>query len=87
MHLESTQYGSNIKYDNYKSCEEILTKQKNDIIKNNLTSQSLVIKSLWYETTNDMTKICHATIKNLSKNIFNFLNFISTTPHQIRRTC
>lgn len=55
--------------------KEVSAKQKNDIIKNNLTSQSLVIKSLSHEATNDMTKICQTIVKNLSKNNFNFVNF------------
>ena len=51
---------SNIRYDNYKSCEDVLTDIKNkkiDNITNNLTSQSLVIKSLWKESTTYSTKI------------------------------
>ena len=30
-----------------------------------IMSQSLVIKTLWYEATNDMTKTCQTSIKNL----------------------
>ena len=55
--------------------KQVSAKQKNDIIENNLTSQSLVIKSLCYEATNYITKICQTIIKNLSKNNFNFVNF------------
>ena len=57
---ESTKYGSNIKYDNYNPCKDVLTDIKNknaDNITINLNSQSLVIKSLWEESTTYGTKV------------------------------
>ena len=72
---ESTKYGSNIRYDNCRSCKDVLANIKNKKvnINNNLTSQSLVIKSLWEESTTYGTKIWQNTIKNLPKNIFSFV--------------
>ena len=37
---ESPKHGSNTKYDNWKSYEEVLFKQKNDNIKNNVSKSS-----------------------------------------------
>ena len=80
---KSTKYGSNIKYDNYKSCQDVLTDIKNkkvDNIMNNSTSQNLVIKSLWEESTTYGMKIWQNAIKNLPTNIFNFVNrYVSNT--------
>ena len=80
---ESTKCDSSKRYDNYKSCKDVLNDiktKKADNITNNLTSQSLVIKLLWKESTTYGTKIWQNTIKNLPKNIFIFVNhFINST--------
>ena len=57
-----------------------INNKKVDNITNNLASQSLVIKSLWEESTTYGTKIWQNTITFFPKNIFSFVNhYISNT--------
>ena len=60
---ESPKHGSNMKYDNWNLVKKFYSNKKMITLK--IMSQSLVIKTLWYEATNDMTKICQTSIKNL----------------------
>ena len=54
--------------------------KKVDDVTNNLTSQSLVIKSLSKESTTHDTKHWQSTKKSLPKNIFSFVNhYINNT--------
>ena len=72
---ESTKYGSNIKYDNYNPCKDVLTDIKNknaDNITINLNSQSLVIRSLWEESTTYSTKVWKNAIKKYSEEHLKF---------------
>ena len=82
-------YGSNIRYDNYKSCKDVLADIRNrkvDNITHNLTSQSLFIKSLWKESTTYGTQIWQNTTKIFQKTYSVLLIVISVTRYQHQST-
>ena len=62
---------SNMQYSSYKSCKDIL-KDIRDKILTNLSSQSLIVKSLWNESFNENVEYWYASFQNLPKNIYNF---------------
>ena len=67
---------TNVQYDRYLKPKEVIKEIRAKLvanITNHLTSQSLVIKSLWNESFPDIVKDWHATIHKLPKNIYNFV--------------
>ena len=70
-----TNCDTNLQYDHFKSTKEVITqyqKNKKDQITNVLTTQSLVIKSLWEHGMKSTAEIWFKSISKLSKNIYNF---------------
>ena len=66
---------SNIQYSSYKSCKDVLKDirdSKINKILTNLSSQSLIVKSLRNESFNESIKHWYTSFQNLPKNIYNF---------------
>ena len=73
---EASSTNTNVQYDRHLKPKEVIREiraEKVENIKNHLTSQSLVIKSLWKEAFPDMIKDWHATLDKLPKNVYNFV--------------
>ena len=61
---EASSTNTNVQYDRYLKPKEVIREiraEKVETIKNHLTSQSLLTKSLWKEALHDMVKDWHAT--------------------------
>ena len=61
----------NMQYSSYKSCKDIRDSKINKIL-TNLSSQSLIVKSLWNESFNENIEHWYTSFQNLPKNIYNF---------------
>ena len=66
---------SNMQYSSYKSCKDVLKDirdSKINKILTNVSSQSLIVKSLWNEWFNENIEHWYTSFQNLLKNIYNF---------------
>ena len=74
-----------MQYSSYKSCKDILKDirdSKINKILTNLSSQSLIVKSLWNESFNENIEHWYTSFQNLRKNIYNFsTRYINNTSH------
>ena len=61
----------NMQYSSYKSCKDIRDSKINKIL-TNLSSQSLIVKSLWNESFNENIEHWYTSFQNLPKNIYKF---------------
>ena len=61
----------NMQYSSYKSCKDTYDSKINKIV-TNLSSQSLIVKSLWNESFNENIEHWYTSFQNLRKNIYNF---------------
>ena len=65
---------NNLQYDRFKNYREVLKEIVNDKISKvtSLTTQSIVVKALWQETSSLDVKKWHHSLNKLPKNIYNF---------------
>ena len=66
----------NVHYDTYKNTREVIKNTRletKDCIENELTTQKLVIKSIWNHADNHFNIYRRKTINRLLKNIYNFI--------------
>ena len=74
---------SNIQYSSYKSCKDVLKDIRDSKVNKslkNLSSQNLILKSLWNESFNEKLKHWYTSFQDLPKNIYNFsTRYISNT--------
>ncbi|CAB3997967.1 Hypothetical predicted protein [Paramuricea clavata] len=73
---QASSTNTNVQYDRYLKPKEVIQEIRAEKVANityNLTSQSLIIKSLWNEAFPEIVKDWHATIDKLPKNIYNFV--------------
>ena len=66
---------SNMQYSSYKSCKDVLKDIRDSTINKlltNLSSQSLIVKSLWNELFNENIEHWYTSFQNLPKKIYNF---------------
>ena len=71
----ATNCDTNLQYDQFKSTKEVVTqyqKTKENRIKIVLTTQSLVIKSIWEHGMESAAEIWSKSVSKLPKNIYNF---------------
>ena len=64
-----------MQYSSYKSSKDVLKDIRNSKINKiltNLSSQGLIVKSLWNESFNENIKHWYTSFQNLPKNIYNF---------------
>ena len=65
----------NVQYDTYKNTREVIKNARletKDRIENELTTQKLVIKSIWNHADNNFNIYWRKTINRLPNNIYNF---------------
>ena len=77
---------SNIQYSSYKSRKDVLKDTRDSKINKiltNLSSQSLIVKSLWNESFNENIKHWYTSVQNLPKTFITFQHNTSVThfPH------
>ena len=64
-----------MQYSSYKSSKDVLKDIRNSKINKiltNLSSQGLIVKSLWNESFNENIEHWYTSFQNLPKNIYNF---------------
>ena len=71
-----TSKDKNVQYDTYKNTRKVIKNirlETKDRIENELTTQKLVIKSIWNQADNHSSIYWRKTINRLPKNIYNFV--------------
>ena len=61
----------NMQYSSYKSCKDICDSKINKIV-TNLSSQSLIVKSLWNESFNENIEHWYTSFQNLQRTFITF---------------
>ena len=81
IHTETSQ-GPNLNVDSFSSSSDIIKNIRNDRVEkiSSLSTQSLVVKSLWSHTLKSTTPIWHKVLEKLPRNIFSFtLRYLNNT--------
>ena len=85
-----TNCDTNLQYDQIKFTKEVITqyrKNKEDRITTVLTTQSLVIKSIWEHGMKSAAEIWSRSVSKLPKKIYNFSIRYINNPLQMHPTC